>query len=157
MKYWNSSLNEYLITMESVSLHVDLTTSLHPLCSGVVSEPTHQVAEEERFGTELHADQPGRAGRGDIGERGGRRGVQQALGSRLWRRQDPAATAQTPQGFLRSAPRATLRVTLRVHARATWRKRVPAALHDRIKMLVFRYTRFSEPEARSLRTPNRLN
>lgn len=77
----DAPVNQYkFIHQES---HPQTVTHHHLLCLGVVSEPTHQVEEEERLGAELHAGQPRGAERGGLGERGGGRGVQQAPGPGL--------------------------------------------------------------------------
>lgn len=89
-----------------------LTVNTPPVCSGVVPEPTHQVEEEERLGAKFHAGRKRGPERGGLGERGGGRGVQQAAGPRLGRRQDPPAAEETPPGVLRPAPRAQSRVTI---------------------------------------------
>lgn len=75
--------------------------------SGVVPEPTDEVAEEKRIRTHLHAGGTGGTEWRSLGERGGGRGVQQASGSGLRRREDQAVTAQTPQSVLSASPRAT--------------------------------------------------
>lgn len=87
--------------------------TLQLLRSGLVPEPTHQVEEEERHGAQLHAGRP-RAGpeRRGLGERGGGRGVQQAAGPGLGRRQDPPAAPQAPPGVLGAAPRPEPRLTI---------------------------------------------
>lgn len=62
------------------------------------------MAEEERDGAQLHTGLAGGERRRRLGKRGGGRGVQQTAGPRHRRREDPTAAAQTPQGFLSSAP-----------------------------------------------------
>lgn len=80
---------------------------------GVVPEPTHQVEEEERHGAQLHAGRPrGGPERRGLGERGGGRGVQQAAGPRLGRRQDPPAAPEAPPGLLGAPPRSEPRLTI---------------------------------------------
>lgn len=68
-----------LITANNVS-HL---LSVCVFVSGVVSKPTHQVEEEERLGTELHAGESRGAERRGLRQRGGGRGVQQASGPGL--------------------------------------------------------------------------
>lgn len=81
--------------------------------SGLVPEPTDQVEEEERHGAQLHAGRPrGGPERRGLGERGGGRGVQQAAGSGLGRRQDPPAAPEAPPGVLGAAPRSEPRLTI---------------------------------------------
>lgn len=71
------------------------------------------MAEEERHGAQLHAGRPrGGPERRGLGERGGGRGVQQAPGPRLGRRQDPPAAPEAPPGVLGAPPRSEPRLTI---------------------------------------------
>nr|XP_031295901.1 homeobox protein Nkx-6.3 isoform X1 [Camelus dromedarius] len=105
--------------------------SAEPSCSrslaGVVPEPEDQVAEEERPGAlVLHPPGPGRRGRGPhgLGERGRR--VQQAAGSRLGRREDPAAAPQAPRRLLGAQPGGARRLTPAARPPASAASRSPA-------------------------------
>lgn len=108
--YFTEIQSTKYLTVKNVK-NADLRVTGPAPPAGVVPEPAHQVAEEERLRAELHAVQPGRPGRGRVRERGGGRGVQQAAGPRLGRRQDPPAAAQAPPGLLRAAPGAAPRLT----------------------------------------------
>lgn len=83
----NTMLKRILDKLQGSGLQeLDDNSPVRCVFSGLVSEPAHQVEEEERLWAQLHTDQPLGAGRRGLGEWGGGRGVQQASRPRLWRR-----------------------------------------------------------------------